>query len=54
VRLDEDEIGIPGAERASVNGPAIVSAHDDGPNLSISSQEPSISRTKAVIDWMSG
>jgi len=53
VRLDGDEIGIPDAEPTGVNGPATVSAHDDGPSLSISAQERSISRTKAVIGWMS-
>jgi FAD binding domain/Berberine and berberine like len=53
VRLDGDEIGIPDAEPTGVNGPVTVSAHDDGPNLSISAQECSISRTKAVIGWVS-
>ena len=53
MRLDGDEIGIPDAEPTGVNGPATVSAHDDGPSLSISAQERSISRTKAVIGWMS-
>jgi len=53
VRFDEDEIGIPDAEPTGVNGPTTVSAHDDGPSLSIAAQQRSISRTKAVIGWMS-
>jgi hypothetical protein len=53
VRLDEDEIDIPGAEPISENRPATRSPHVDGQSLSISAHERSITRTRAVIGWMS-
>ena len=53
VCLDDDEIDIPDAEPTGVNGPATISAPDDGRSLSISAQERNITRTKAVIGWMS-